>query len=280
MTIAVASPAMKLTEVVIQWFRREPRFAGGAIIFAVLALPTLVAMGLDGRLYQGINIWTKPMKFTLSAAVYLGTLAWFAGWMRWETTQSTWYRWFSRIVLLATLLEILWVYGAAANGIGSHYNVGSPLMAAAYTAAGIVVMIMMLAAPVYAWQIGRNQRLKLDAGFRQSVIWGLWLTFGLTVVIASYLASQPNHFVGGNLSDAEGGALFGWARDGGDLRAAHFFSLHAMHFIPAAGLFAAYALTPKRQTLAVMICAALYTAFTIYVFAEAIMGKPFLGGIL
>lgn len=280
MAIPLVSSMANLKIIVVEWFRREPRFAGGAVVFAALALPTLVAMGLDDRLYQGINIWIKPMKFTLSVAVYLATLAWFAGWMRWEATQSGWYRWFSRIVVFAALLEILWVYGAAANGIGSHYNVSSPFMAAAYSAAGIVVMVMMLAAPVYAWQIGRNQRLKLDAGLRRSIIWGLWLTFGLTIVIASFLASQPNHFVGGNLSDAEGGALFGWARDGGDLRAAHFFSLHAMHFIPAAGLFAAYVLTPERRPMAVTVSAVLYSAFTIYVFVEAIMGKPFLGGLL
>ncbi len=204
----------------------------------------------------------------------------FAGWMKWETSQTTWYHWFSRIVVTATFLELAWVYGAAADGVESHYNTGSALMGALYGVSGVVVMIMMLAAPLYAVTIARNQCLKLDKGFRLSVIAGLWLTFVLTVFVASYLASQHNHFVGGNLSDAEGGLLFGWARDGGDLRAAHFFALHAMQFILAAGLAAAWILAEGQRRLAVVGFSIILTALTLYVFAEAIAAKPFLDGLL
>lgn len=276
----MSNAQMSLNQIVTEWFRREPRFAGAAIIFAMLALPTFLAMQLDDRMYQGIDIWIKPMKFTLSVAVYLGTLAWFAGWMKWEIRSSAPYRWFSYAVVIATVFEIVWVYGAAANGIGSHFNDSSALMGALYGAAGILVMVMMAASPVYAWAISRNQRLALDPAFRSAVIISLYLTFLLTVVIASYLASQPNHFVGGNLSDAEGSALFGWARDGGDLRAAHFFSLHAMHFIPAFGLMAVWVLGQGLRRAAVLGFAAAYSAFTVYVFVEALMGRPFLGGVL
>ncbi len=271
---------MTLSTIFVDWFRREPRFAGATIIFALLALPTFVAMQLNDRMYQDIDIWVKPMKFTLSAAVYLGTLAWFAGWMKSEIRLSRRYRWFSIAVIIATVLEIAWVYGAAANGIGSHFNTSSALMGALYTAAGIFVMVMMSAAPIYALAITRNQRLKLDPAFRTSVVLSLYLTFGLTVVIASYLASQPNHFVGGNLSDAEGGALFGWARDGGDLRAAHFFALHAMHFVPAFGLVAVWLLAEGKRRTTVLGFTAVYCVFTVYVFVEALIGKPFLGGLL
>lgn len=271
---------MTISQIFAEWFRREPRFAGATIIFALLALPTFLAMQLDDRMYQGIDIWIKPMKFTLAAVVYLGTLAWFAGWMKWEVRSSPWYRRFSCAVVAATTYEIVWVYGAAANGIGSHFNETSALMGLLYGLAGIFVMVMMAAAPVYAWAISKNQRLTLDPAFRSSVIISLYLTFVLTVVIASYLASQPNHFVGGNLSDAEGGALFGWARDGGDLRAAHFFALHAMHFVPAFGLLALWLVSKAWRLRAVMGFATAYTVFTVYVFVEALMGRPFLGGVL
>lgn len=276
MTIALINQA-SLREIAVEWFRREPRFAGATVVFALTILPIYAAMQLDDRTYQDINIWIKPMKFTLAAVVYLGTLAWFAGWMKWETRSSTWYRWFSRAVVMATVFELVWVYGAAANGIGSHFNTSSALMGALYTAAGVFVMVMMLAAPVYAWAISRNQRLTLDAGLRSGVIVSLYLTFALTVVTASYLASQPSHFVGGNLSDAEGGALFGWARDGGDLRAAHFFALHAMHFVPGFALAAIWLAGEATRRWAVLGFAAVYSAFTVYVFVEALMGRPFLG---
>ncbi len=279
MSIAL-SKQTSLGDVVLEWFRREPRYAGASVLFLALALPTFVAMQLDDRTYQDINVWIKPMKFTLSVAVYLGTLAWFAGWMKWETRSSRWYPWFSRIIVTAGLAEIVWIYGAAANGIGSHYNTASPLMAALYSAAGVVVLILMLATPVTAWAISKNQRLSLDPAFRLSVILSLYLTFMLTVALAGYLASQPSHFVGGNLSDAEGGALFGWAKDGGDLRAAHFFALHAMHFIPAFALGAVFLLSETMRRVAVLGFSTAFAAFTIYVFVEALMGRPFLGGAL
>ena len=279
MTIALTQRA-SAKDLVLEWFRREPRFAGATVFFALTILPTYAAMQLDDRAYQDINIWIKPMKFTLAAVVYLGTLAWFAGWMKWETRSSAKYLWFSRAVVAATVFELAWVYGAAANGIGSHFNTSSALMGALYTAAGIFVMVMMLAAPAYAWSISRNHRLALDDGFRSGVIISLYLTFVLTVVIASYLAAQPNHFVGGNMSDAEGGALFGWARDGGDLRAAHFFALHAMHFIPAFALMAVWLVSETFRKRAVLGFAAAYSAFTIYAFIEALMGLPFLGGVI
>ena len=269
-----------LAALIDEWFRREPRFASATVFFALMILPIYAAMQLDDRTYQDINIWIKPMKFTLAAVVYLGTLAWFAGWMKWEIRSGRAYRWFSRAVVAATVFELAWVYGAAANGIGSHFNTSSALMGALYTAAGMFVMVMMLAAPVYAWAIARNHRLDLDAGLRTGVIVSLCLTFVLTVAIASYLASQPNHFVGGNLSDAEGGMLFGWARDGGDLRAAHFFALHAMHFVPAFALAAMFVVGEAMRRRAVVGFAAAYAAFTVYVFVEALMGRPFLGGML
>lgn len=60
-------------------FRREPRFAGTALVLCVLMLPLLVAQDLDQRVLQGANVWTKPIKFAAALVVYLGALAWFAG---------------------------------------------------------------------------------------------------------------------------------------------------------------------------------------------------------
>ena len=74
--------------------------------------------------------------------------------------------------------------------------------------------------------------------------------------------------------------MFGWARDGGDLRAAHFFALHAMHFVPAFGLVAVWLLAEGKRRTTVLGFTAVYCVFTVYVFVEALIGKPFLGGLL
>ena len=56
----------------------EPRFTAMAIMLALLAIPTLAALGLDARSFEGLNPWIKPLKFELSLGLYLITLAFFA----------------------------------------------------------------------------------------------------------------------------------------------------------------------------------------------------------
>ncbi|KJV10327.1 hypothetical protein VZ95_05735 [Elstera litoralis] len=51
-----------------------------------------------------------------------------------------------------------------------------------------------------------------------------------------WMGGQPGHWVGGIASDAGGLPIVGWARDGGDLRVAHFFGLHLMQALPLLAL--------------------------------------------
>jgi hypothetical protein len=68
----------------------------------------------------------------------------------------------------------------------------------------------------------------------------------------------------------------GWARDGGDLRVAHFFATHAMHFIPAAGYLASKTLAPTQARLAVYGASTAFTALIAFTFFQALAGRPFL----
>ena len=77
---------------VAELFRREPLFAGAALCLAALAGPTLFAMALDQRTVLGINVWVKPLRFEVALAVYLATLAWFAGWLPRSVVTARWYR--------------------------------------------------------------------------------------------------------------------------------------------------------------------------------------------
>jgi hypothetical protein len=71
----------------------------------------------------------------------------------------------------------------------------------------------------------------------------------------------------------------GWALGGGDLRVSHFFAMHAMHFVPAFALAAMW-LAPARAWGATRAFLILFCTFTLWTFAEAIMGMPFLGGLI
>ena len=41
----------------------------------LLCIPTLALAIWDARLFQGVSVWLKPLKFQLSTGVYLLTLA-------------------------------------------------------------------------------------------------------------------------------------------------------------------------------------------------------------
>jgi hypothetical protein len=175
------------------------------------------------------------------------------------------------------LSEKVWLMGAAAYRIPSHFNLSNTLMQSAYALAGLLAVTFLTATVVYGVAIWRNDASGLTPGMRAAFGLGLILTFVLTVIVAGYLANYGSHFVGGNLSDAEGVPLMGWARDGGDLRVAHFFATHAMHFIPFAGFLAAITLPDRRAKTVVYIASAAFVAFVIFTFAQALMGQPFIG---
>lgn len=76
-------------------------------------------------------------------------------------------------------------------------------------------------------------------------------------------------------SNTGGLPIVGWSTTGGDLRAPHFFATFAAQVVPLFAL-AWGRLRQDRTTLPVAVFLALYATFTIAVFAQALMGLPFL----
>ena len=264
-------------DILLEVCRREPLFAAFALLLAIMVAPTAAAFLVEDRTLNGVNVWFKPLKFEISLALYLATLAWFAGWLPRRILNHPWYRAYAVLVVACIGLEMVWIAGAAALGVASHFNASTPFMSAAYRLMGVLAVILSSATLVYAilvWRVGDSATLR--PAFRLSVVLGLALTFVLTIPIAGYMASGPGHLIGGNASDAEGLRLFGWARDGGDLRVSHFFATHAMQFIPLAGLFADRLQSPGVGRRAVVLFATLYVLLVAYTFAEALQSRPFL----
>ena len=268
-----ARPAMP--DFLAACYRREPLFAATGLLMVALMVPTGLAFLVETRMLQGANLWMKPLKFQASLAVYLFTLAFFAGYLPAGTTARRWYRAFAAIVVACILAEMVWLMGAAANGVASHFNETNPFLAGIYFTMGALAIVLTSATLVYGVLIARDHASTLAPPLRQSLVWGLVLTFALTVVTAGYMASSGGHFVGGERSDFGSLPILGWAREGGDLRVAHFFATHAMHFIPAVG-FVLRRADPARGVMAVRIFAAGYAVFVAWCFAEALMGRPFL----
>lgn len=252
----------------------EPGFFAFALLMLIAMAPTGFAAFADPREFHGVDIWLKPLKFEFALFVYFATLAFFALFLPKGTTRKRWYRLFAGAVGITAVLEIIWIGGAAALGTASHFNTTS-VGIALYSFAGIGATLIASATTVYAVQIARNAETGLPPALKESLVIGLALTLPLTLVSAGTMSQMGSHFIGGSLSDAGGVPLMGWSRDGGDLRVAHFFATHAMHFIPVFGLVSAMLFGPTNR-LPVRLFAAAFTAFVLFLFAQALMGRPFL----
>lgn len=273
------APGRPLSGWISGLFLHEPRFAGAAMFLIALMVPTLFAMALDSRTLLDVNVWEKPLKFQAALAIFLLTLAWYSKWLPDGLTGKRWYRIYSAIAVFCTISEMVWLMGAAANGVPSHFNNSNAFMAGIYGLMGAFATILLSPTLLYGVQIWRNEASGLSPALRLSLGLGLILTFALTLILAGYLAGGPSHFVGGNLSDAEGAPIMGWARDGGDLRVAHFFATHALHFIPLSGLAAVTVMNDRAARIAVAGFSVLFVTFVGYTFAQALQGQPFLAFI-
>lgn len=230
------------------------------LFIALAALPIMAAHGLDDRLFQGDNIWLKPLKFHLALAVYTGTLALYAMLLPEGSFTSRRWKIYIGVVIVCILGELLWVGSAAALGTASHFNV-TGIWSALYGLMGVAAVTLTslsLAMGVVFWR-HRADPLLL------SVALGLVLTFLLTVPVAGTMSSGTGHLVGTPVTGARF-PLMGWSTEVGDLRLPHFLATHAMHFVPLAGL------TGSRG--AVWAAAAGFTALTLWCFARALMGLP------
>jgi hypothetical protein len=230
-------------------------------LFTALTIPPLLAAyALDPRELLGANVWLKPLKFHVALTVYTGTIALYASLLPPETFASRPWRLFFGFVAACVVAEVVWLSAASALGVGSHFN-RDGIWDTIYMSMGIAAVgltSLSLATGITFFR-HRTSTLHLGIGI------GLILTFLLTFPIAGYMSSTDGHFVGIPTTGATV-PFFGWSREVGDFRIAHFLATHAMHAIPLA------ALTGSRAT--VWSAAAGFTALTLWCFARALQGLP------
>ena len=259
----------------------SPALYSVGMAMLLLAVITAALAWFDPRLFQGVSTWAKPLKFQLSTGLYLLTLALFMAWLPSDKKRT----WLARYVVWsgigAGVFEVAYITWQGGFALASHYNFTPPFYSAMYTLMGVGAVILTTASLALAAVIARSPGYALPRALKHAVVLGLVLTFVLGTGFGSYLGAQrAGHWVGGALSDAGGLPLFNWSRTGGDLRVAHFFGIHAMHFIPAVIALAVAARAGfKRNIAAVWLLATLYCGLTVWTFAQAARGQPFLAGL-
>jgi hypothetical protein len=276
-TLPTAAPApLAWPNVFTELQRRQPTLATAALLFLLGALPCLIAMAVDARTVNDINIWVKPAKFFVSLAVYLATLAWFFGTLPAAAQASRRGRYVVVAAITAGALEMAWLLAAAVLGEPAHFNRNSLVWVAAYNAAGLTAVVLLSAIVVQGLMFARDRTVPLAPAFRRALVLGALLSAAATLVTAMTLASGTGHWVGGTPTDAGGLPLMGWSRSGGDLRVAHFFALHIHQALPLAG-WLIVASGMRRPLAAVHIVAAAMLGLVAFTFVQALAGRPFIG---
>jgi hypothetical protein len=237
---------------------RQPLLARFGWAMLALTAFCLVAMTLDPRGINGVSVWVKPAKFAFSFVVWSWTLAWAWGLLAPATRGG----WTARVILWGTLaaagFEQGWITLRAALGLPSHFAKDA-LGGLMYSLMGVgAVALVALAALLGALVLRRG-----DAA--QPRPWRL--AVGLGGISGASISVLDTPKVGGSATDAANFAPFFWSRDGGDMRIAHFISIHAMQALPALALLGAGAGM-------VWAGAAGWTALSVAAYALALAGVP------
>ncbi len=256
----------------------EPRLAAVAFAMAALALPTMLALGLDQRLFGGVGTWVKPLKFELSVALYLMTLAIFLPLTSERFRVSLAGRYMVWPVIVPIVLEVLYIAWRASRVEASHYN-GSPLGSALYVLMGVGAVMFTLAPGILAYGLARRDAAPMPPVLRWSLVIGLALTCILGLLSGIVLGRNPGgHFVGTLPALHPTIPLLGWSLSIGDLRLAHFLALHALQIVPAFGLLiwlATRRTGPGMVTLGAVSAA--YAGLTVVSLLAALGARPLLG---
>ncbi len=234
----------------------------GLAHFALFALMLIIAQ-FDQRQLMGISLWTKPMKFAISIAIYSLTWPLLLQYLPFERVKKR----FINFTVFAVSFEMICIGTQAARGQLSHYNTTSTYNSLLFTAMGIVIVLQTL----FALYIG-FLFFKVKAGqVPAALLWGIRLGIimaGIFALEGGMMASRLAHTVGA----ADGGPglpFFNWSRIAGDLRIAHFMGLHALQIVPLFAFFTGF----KKPGITI-IFAMIYFALVSLIFYNAMLGRP------
>lgn len=201
-----------------------------AVAHLVVAVACVAWLVVEAAPIGGLHPAIKPLKFAVSIAVLLGTLAFVVDALAVAPAIRSAACW----ALAATMVvEMAAIVTQALRGRASHFNTSTPLDAILWHAmlgAIVIALVVLVAIAVVA----TVRPLELSPRVAAAVRIALWLLL-IAAVSGFAMGGRSQHSVGG----ADGGPgmpVTGWSRHHGDLRVSHFFALHALQVLPGAAL--------------------------------------------
>lgn len=219
---------------------------------------------------MGVNIWVKPLKFSISIAIYLLTLGYLITKYPYSNRKKLI---INHITAWTLLFEFAIIAYQGARGVQSHYNATTNFDAILFLLMGVMVVINTVILVVFIFD---TIRLKLDT--TKAMQWAIligWIIFFFGSWVGGQMVSQVGH----NVGVADGGAglpIVNWSTKGGDLRVAHFFALHGLQIIPLFALWISKkrSFSSRNQIITVTVFALLFASLIGYIFYQAKQGIP------
>lgn len=253
--------------------RNSPILYGIALLNFLGALGAIFGFFIDERTLMGVNVWIKPLKFFLSVGTYIITVGYIITFYPYSDRKKHIIR---NLVSITLLMETVIIAFQAARGVQSHYNTSPVFDAALFKSMGVLIGINVLIMLLF---IIDTLRLKLHT--TKAMKYGILL--GWIIVVGGSWAggqmiAQMSHTVGA-ADGGEGLPLLNWSTAVGDLRAAHFFGLHAIQIIPlfAIGLNRTKIFGARSEQILVWVFGLSYAAWLGFVFHQAKSAMPFIG---
>tara|TARA_Y100000385_G_scaffold57247_1_gene54978 strand:- start:160 stop:594 length:435 start_codon:yes stop_codon:yes gene_type:complete len=138
-----------------------------------------------------------------------------------------------------------------------------------YSLMGVGAVVLIALPVVIAWLAKGD--IAFGLATQSGIWWGAIISFVLTVIIGGYLGGNGSHFVGDQSNLELVLPFFGWSTEVGDLRPAHFLSLHAWQVLPLIGLWAD---RTDQGITTIWVAGFIYSALTVALFIQALFGQP------
>lgn len=205
---------------------------GFAFVHLLLAIGCLGWLLVPAEPLGGEHPAIKPLRFGVSIAIFLATLAWIVPSLDAPLLVR---RGLGLALGGSMLVETIPIVVQALRGTRSHFNTTTPLDAALWQTmvfAAVVATLAFFATALIA-SVGpllEASGARVDPLVAAAVRVGLWL-LPVAAFVGFAMGGRLAHAVGGE----DGGAglpLVGWSVRHGDLRVAHFFALHALQLLP------------------------------------------------
>jgi len=245
-------------------------------IFAQLTIASIAMLAIavlwgqfDPRILDDVSVWVKPAKFALSFTVHFATLAIIVAALSENIRKHLSITIAGGVMAIAFLAEMAYLVFQAAQAEHSHFNFSTPFHQTMYSLMGLGAVLLIAMLIVVAWVARRD--LAIGSATKEGIWWGALTSFLLTLVTAGYLGNQGGHFVGVPYDPSRVLPIVGWSTEVGDLRPAHFLSLHAMQLLPLIGLWIDQT---GRSVAIVKPLAAAYAVLSLVVLGQSLMGLP------